>query len=141
VKRVVENTDAKSDEGFALGLLIDHLTTRGESGFQCKCNANDPPDLIITWKHDERWGVEVARVYQQVEQIGRAEVVSSESVGAFLRAFGNELAKETEGKRLRDYALHLEGPGPFSSWKRAVPRQRWKKGNEGFDSETRGLWR
>jgi hypothetical protein len=124
---VAENTDAKSDERFALGLLIDHLTTRGESGFQCKCNANDPPDLIITWKHDERWGVEVARAYQQVSQIGKAEVVSSESVVAFLRAFGNELAEETDDKRHRDYILSLEGPDPFSSWKRSVSRKRWKK--------------
>ena len=124
---MAENTDAKPDERFALGLLINHLTSCGESGFQCKCNANDPPDLIITRKHGERWGVEVARAYQQVEQIGRAEVVSSESVGAFLRAFGNELAGETEGKRLRDYALYLESPGPFSSWKRSIPRQQWKE--------------
>jgi hypothetical protein len=71
--------------------------------------------------------VEVARAYQQVDQIGRAEVVSSEEVSAFLRAFGNELAKETEGKRSRDYSLYLEGPGLLSSWKRSVSRQRWKK--------------
>jgi hypothetical protein len=57
-----------------------------------------------------------------------------QSRGRFVRkcrrvsaGFGNELAKETEGIRLRDYALHLEGPGPFSSWKRCVPRQRWKE--------------
>jgi hypothetical protein len=126
-EEIVEDVATKSDERFALGLLIDHLTTHGEAGSQCKCNANDPPDLIITWKHDERWGVEVARAYQQVPQIGKAEVVSSESIVAFLRAFGNELGEETDDKRHRDYLLSLEGPGPFSSWKRSVSRKRWKK--------------
>jgi len=53
---VAENTDAKSDERFALGLLIDHLTTRGEAGFHCKLNDSDPPDLIITWKREKRRG-------------------------------------------------------------------------------------
>ncbi len=124
---MTEDAAAKSDEIFALGLLMDHLTTRGDAGFQCNCNANDPPDLIITWKNDRQWGVEVARVYQQVDQIGRAEIVSSESVNVFLRAFGNELARETAGKRHRDYTLYLEGPGPFSSWKRSVSSRRWKK--------------
>ena len=108
---MTENTAAKSDEKFALGLLMDHLKTYGKAGFQCKCNPNDPPDLIITWKHGGRWGVEVVRAYQQVSQIGKTEVVSSESVVAFLRAFGNRLGKETEGIRRRGYTLHLECPG------------------------------
>ena len=89
---MTEDVGGRSDDRFALGLLIDHLTTRGETDFQCEINTNDPPDLIITWKHRERWGVEVTRAYQQVDQIGKAETVSSEDVGAFLRAFSSELA-------------------------------------------------
>src|ERR671919_1840710 len=125
--RMAENTEIMPDEKFALGLLTDHLTSCGKPGFQCKINANDPPDLIVSWEHGERWGVEVTRAYQQVDQIGNAETVSSEDVGAFLRAFGNTLGEESEGKRHRDYVLYLEGPGPFSSWKQSASKQRWKK--------------
>ena len=56
-------------------------------------------------------GVEVARAYQQVNEIGKAQAVSSEEVGAFLRSFGSKFAAGTEGRRHRAYTLYLEGPG------------------------------
>jgi hypothetical protein len=122
---MTQNTVVESDESVALGLLKDHITARSEVGFSCDPNDNDPPDLIVTWEHGKRCGVEVSRTYQQVSQIGKPEVVSSASVVAFLQAFGNRLGKETEGRRHREYTLDLECPGPFSSWRRPVPKQEW----------------
>jgi len=107
------------------------------SEFRCNINAKDPPDLIITWKHGERWGVEITRTYQQVRKIGKAENISSKEVSEPMRAFGDELGKETENERRYDYTLYLEGPGSFSSWKPSDFGQPWKS----WKKETRELIR
>lgn len=127
---MTQGAEANTDESFALDLLEGHLTSRGASEFQCDKNLNDPPDLVVTWESGERWGVEVTRAYQQVEQIGKANAVSSVSSqqeSAFLRAFAEKLGEEVEDIRERDYILYLEGLGPFNRWKRPVSRKRWKK--------------
>jgi hypothetical protein len=126
----MKSTDPMSDEAFALELLQAHLTNLGESGCRCEINKNDPPDLVVTWERGEQWGVEVTRTYQQVQQIGKSGIVSSEEVGAPLRRFAEELEGKSEGMRRRDYTLCLEGPGPFNAWKRSVPLKQWKKNTE-----------
>jgi len=129
-----ENTGTKSDERFAFGLLMDHLTGRGETDFQCEINTNDPPELIVTWMQGERWGVEVTRAYQQVDQIGTAETVSSEDVGAFLRTFATKLAEETDDKRHRDYLLS-GGAGSVQLMETVRFQETVEKGNQNMDHE------
>lgn len=82
-----------SDEEFARELLIDHLSTHPMGEYRCEINVDDPPDLIVTWSDGQRWGVEVTRAYQQVEQIGKAGMVASATVSERLRRFAEELKK------------------------------------------------
>ena len=117
-----------SDESFALELLNTHLTNEGKSGFYCEDNEkNDPPDIVLTWEHGERWGVEVTRTYQQVTQVGTQKTVSSEEVSACFQKFADELEEKFRPIRRRDYTLVFEGPGPFNSWKFSGTLKQWKK--------------
>jgi hypothetical protein len=100
-----------SDEEFALELLIDHLSAHPTGEFWCEINVDDPPDLIVTWSDGQRWGVEVTRAYQQVEQIGKAGMVASATVSERLRRFAEELKEE---QRRRSYNIYFDVPGPFS---------------------------
>ena len=121
------------DERFACGLLSDHLTMRAVSEFQCTVIEDDPPDLVVTWENGARWGVEVTRTYQQVESLGGEKPVSSAQTAATLRNFAEQLREKTKGIRKRGYTLHLEGPGPFSSWKKPdsmKSMKRWKEETE-----------
>ena len=119
-----------SDERFACGLLSDHLTMRGIGGFQCAVNVKEPPDLVVKWDNGAQWGVEVTRTYQQVESLGGGEPVSSAQTAAALRNFAKQLGEKTKDIRKRGYTLHLEGPGPFSSWKEPDSMKRWKEETE-----------
>ena len=119
-----------TDERFACGLLRDHLTKCGASGFQCKVNEADPPDLVVTWENGAQWGVEVTRTYQQVASFDGGEPVSSEQIAATLRNFAEQLGKKTQGIRKCGYTLSLEGPGRFSSWKSPVSKKRWREETE-----------
>ena len=127
---MTESAKEDTDEKFALGLLRDHLKERGESEFQCEENATDPPDIVVTWGNDAKWGVEVTRTYQQVKGFDKAKPVSSEQIAAFLRDSGKEFGENTKDIRKRDYTLFLEGPGPFSSWKSPSSTKRWKRETE-----------
>ena len=127
---MTENAEANLDEGFALELLKNYLIEHGATEFQCEVNANDPPDLVVTWETGTRWGVEVTRAYQQVEAIDKATPVSSEHVAAHLRTFAKTLGETTEHIRRRGYSLYLEGPGPLNSWKQTVSFKKWKKATE-----------
>ena len=121
------------DERFACGLLSDHLTMRAVSEFQCTVIEDDPPDLVVTWENGARWGVEVTRTYPQVESLGGGKPVSSAQTAATLRNFAEQLREKTKGIRKRGYTLHLEGPGPFSSWKKPdsmKSMKRWKEETE-----------
>lgn len=120
----------KSDEEFARGLLDSHLVESGASDFECTINRDEPPDLIVRWKQEKRWGVEVTRAYQPVQQIGNKGTASSEAVSAYLRNFGEDMGIKTGGIRGRSYTLYLEAPGPFSSWKRSVRTKQWKEETE-----------
>ena len=124
---IAKTTRSDEDEEFALALVLDHLTNRQPSVSQCVRNLNDPPDLILAWEHGARWGVEVTRAYQQVDKIGNAKTVSSESVHRYLQDFGRELEEETRGARRFEYTLYLEGPGPFSLSARTDSGRHWKK--------------
>ena len=119
-----------TDEKFASGLLMDHLTECGASGFQCKVNEADPPDIVVTWENGAQWGVEVIRTYQQVASFEGGEPVSSENIAAPLRNFGEQLGEKTQDIRKRGYTLDLEGPGRFSSWKSPVSKKRWREKTE-----------
>ena len=123
----MENAKSSSDERFACGLLVDHLTKFVTTEFRCEVNPNDPPDLVVTWRTGIVWGVEITRAYQQVEAIDEATLVSSEHVAARLWAFAEKLGETTEPIRSRDYILYLEGPGPFSSWEQPLSFKQWKK--------------
>jgi len=121
----------ESDESLALELLKVYFAGQGVSGCRCELNVSDPPDTVVIWDSGERWGVEVARVYQRVKKIGSdTNPVSSETVAASLRRFADELGKKTTRSRLRDYLLYLEMPGPFSPWKREFRWSDWKKSTE-----------
>ena len=126
----MENVKSSSDERFACDLLVDHLTKFEATEFRCEVNSNDPPDLVVTWRTGTVWGVEITRAYQQVEAIDEAKLVSSEHVAARLRAFAERLGETTESIRRRDYILHLEGPGPFSSWGQPPSFRIWKQNTE-----------
>lgn len=115
-----------TDEPFALELLRAHLTNADEVGWKCEEGSN-PPDLVITWKGGERWGVEVTRSYQQVVAIGNLKVVSSEDVHNMLERFGDELGEELTPICQRNYALCLDIPGHLSSWKGNVEMKKWKR--------------
>jgi hypothetical protein len=135
-----------SDESFALELLKTHLTNEGKSGFHCEVNENDPPDIVITWQRGKRWGVEVTRTYQQVEQIGTLKTVSSEDVSARLQRFADELGEELKPILRQNYILALGGPGPFNSWRTSVPFKQWKKETKDLvrkhvESNARGVLR
>jgi hypothetical protein len=119
----------KPDEKLALRLLEGHFAARGEKRFQCKHNPNDPPDLIIIWEDGARWGVEVTRAYQQVNQIGNTSIVSSEYTTATLLDFANKIGDEARDVRNRSYTLYLEGPGPLSSWRQPDRKQKWMREN------------
>lgn len=120
-----------SDELLALELLKVYFTDQGVSDCRCEINVSDPPDIFALWDNGERWGVEVARVYQRVKQVGSdTNHVSSEAVAASFRRFADELGKKTARSHLRDYSLYLEMPGPFSSWKREFRWNDWKKSTE-----------
>jgi hypothetical protein len=119
-----------SDESFALELLETHLTNLRVSGHHCAINENDPPDIVITWERGERWGVEVTRTYQQVEQVGTQKTVSSEEVSAYFQKFADELEEKFRPIRRRNYTLVFEGPGPFNSWKLSGTLKEWRKKTE-----------
>ena len=128
--RMTTRTEAKPDEKFALELLNDHLTMSGISGFQSAVHAEDPPDLVVNWNDGAQWGVEVTRAYRQVAWFDGGEPVSSEQMNATLRNIGKQLGKKTIDIRKRSYTLHLEGPGPFSSWKMPDSMKSWKEKTE-----------
>ena len=121
---------AERDETVARKLLRDHLTKHGGSGFQCKENADDPPDLVVKWANGDQWGVEVTRTYQQVEPFDESNFVSSEQVGAQLRAFAKQIEETTRSIRKRSYTICLEGPGRFSTWGNQASWKKWKKETE-----------
>ena len=52
---VTKSSGPIADEELARGLLRDHLTNHAESGFDCKVNPQDPPDLIVTWNNGYAW--------------------------------------------------------------------------------------
>lgn len=104
---MTNSVEVRADEKFALELLRNYLSEHGDSEFRCEINANDPPDLIVIWENGDRWGVEVTQTHQQIVSIDRSKVVSSASVEAALRSFGEELGKMTEQIRKRDYFLNL----------------------------------
>ena len=121
------------DEGFALELLREHLAKCGGGEVRCAVNTNDPPDLIVIWTNGIQWGVEVTRTYHQVTSFDGASLVSSEQIRAALWHFAKKLEEETQDIRKRSYAIGLEGPGPFSSWKNPPSGRGWKK----WKAETR----
>ena len=104
---MTNSSEVRADENFALQLLRNYLSEHVDLKFQCKVNANDPPDLIVTWESGEQWGVEVTQTHQHVASIDRTKVVSSASIEAALRRFGEELGEMTEEIRKRDYFLTL----------------------------------
>ena len=114
-----------SDETFACNLLKGHLRSMDVVG-ECEVNPNDPPDVIVTLDGGERWGVEVTRTYQQVADFEDAKTVASENIRAALQRFGQKLGEEC-AERERGYTLYLEGPGPFSTWKRPEKFGTWKR--------------
>ena len=135
-----------SDEGFALKHLKAHLEAHDERWSLCEKSDTDPPDLVITWEGGEKWGVEVTRTHQQVEQIGTQRTVSSEDVNASLQKFGDELGEKFKPILRQNYLLALGGPGPFSSWRTSTPFKQWKKETENrirkhIESNTRGVLR
>ena len=103
-----------TDEEFARELLCSHFDERGNSGFSCNVNSNDPPDLLVTWKNGAQWGVEVTRCYQQVLSGSRSDTISSASVTEPLRRFGEMIGEKTKHIRQRDYTIFL-GPSPADS--------------------------
>ena len=103
-----------SDEEFGRQLLIEHFTKEGMSGFLCKINANEPPDLVVIWNDGVEWGVEVTRTYQQVPSRGPASTRSAADLTEPLLRFGQQLGEMTKGFRKRDYFLSL-GPDPADS--------------------------
>ena len=111
---MTRNSGAVSDEELACRLLVKHFTKQGMSGFLCRTNVNEPPDLIVTWKDDADWGVEVTRTYQQVPSKGPANTISSAGLTEPLFRFGQELEEATRDIRERDYYLGL-GPDPADS--------------------------
>lgn len=120
---------AIADEDLARQLLEAHLSDSGRSGFHCCRNPSDPRDLVVDWGNGSRWGVEVTRLYQNVQPITAdpsAKPVSSEDVRSSLDRFGKQLGEETEAIRSRDYTLFLSSPGPFSRWRRPVNYPEWK---------------
>ena len=65
--------------------------------------------------------------------MGGGKPVSSVQTAATLRNFAEQLREKTKGIRKRGYTLHLEGPGPFSSWKKPdsmKSMKRWKEETE-----------
>ena len=100
---------------------------RGESIRFAAVNADDPPDLVVTWENGDKWGVEVTRTYQQVAPFVEGEPVSSEGIIAPLRIFAEQLGEKTQDIRKRGYTLCLEGPGQFSSWKNLGSKNKWQK--------------
>ncbi len=130
---MVEN--GKIDENFARDLLLDYLKCQGYSGFSCEIASPDPPDLVILLSCGEKWGIEVTRVYQQVQNFKKggsntgSRIVPSATINAFLRRFAETLGKETENYRRCGYRIYLEGPGPFSTWKTSSEQilQEWSR--------------
>ena len=103
---------------------------RGESIRCAAVNADDPPDLVVTWENGDKWGVEVTRTYQQVAPFVEGEPVSSEGIIAPLRIFAEQLGEKTQDIRKRGYTLCLEGPGQFSSWKNLGSKNKWQQETE-----------
>ena len=114
VATVTNKLGANSDEEFACRLLTGFLTEQGRSGFGCRLNPNDPPDILVAWDDCSQWGVEVSRTYQQVARDGGNDVISSADITEPLRRFGQKLGAETKDIRKRDYTLGL-GPSPAVS--------------------------
>ncbi len=116
---------------FALELLREYLSEHVDPIFQCKVNANDPPDIIVTWESGDQWGVEVTQTHQLVASIDRTRVVSSAGVEAVLRRFAQELGRTTENIRKRDYFLGL-GSAPLSLQQEMIHRydRKWRKETE-----------
>lgn len=130
-----------ADEEVARRSLEEHLAEQGRSGFTCKVNLRDPPDLLVEWEDGSKCGVEVTRSYLQVadprdlpararvtgvskaparrpagpgETSPQQDTVSSASLIAPVRAFAERLGETTTSIRKRDYTLSL-GPSPVDS--------------------------
>jgi hypothetical protein len=126
---MVDSDGTHSDEKLVRQLLEAHLSESGRTGFHCRRNSKDPPDLVVAWENGSCWGVEVTRLYQYVQQITAnlsAEPVSSEEVRSSLNRFGKQLGEETEPIRSRDYTLFLSSPGEYSRWRRPQNYNTWK---------------
>ena len=123
--------ERKLDEEFARQLLTERLIEQGESGFECKVNSNDPPDLVVIWSNGIQWGVEVTRTYQQVAGSSATSAISSVGITEPLYRFGEKLGEATKSMRKRDYYLHL-GPSPVDSLQgqSIVFDKDWKKKTE-----------
>ena len=126
---------AHKDSKLAFELLNEYLMNNEDVGSQCEINVVDPPDLIVTWRSGERWGVEVTRSYPPARRIGDWAAASSEDVGKPLWQFAKGLTERTKKPHQRSYTLYLEGPGPFNSWRHSSPAQsssfeQWKRETE-----------
>ena len=96
------------DETLALSLLEDFLKAHSYSEFVCELSECDPPDLIVKFSKDARWGVEVTRTYQQIVGVSEQERLgSSEFLTARLEEFGKRLADLTVRERKLDYSIFL----------------------------------
>ena len=72
----------------------------------------------------------MTRAYQQVQQIGNRKIASFAAVIAYLRKFGEEIGRATEGVRRRNYTLYLGTTGSLGSWKGSVPAREWRQESE-----------
>ena len=104
-----------SDEQFACELLRDYLSKHFGGTPRCKLATKDPPDLVATFAHGVRWGVEVVRAYQRVPLPGKEELSSTEALEANLECWAAQVGDRIAGLLKRRYVLHL-GPGVLSLW-------------------------
>lgn len=123
----------QTDEAFARKLLEQHYNRTSQEPVSIELCRDDPPDLIVWRSQEEIWGVEVTRVYGQVQSIGGGGALGpSIGVSEVLIRFGERVGNDTHDIRKRDYTLSLTAPSPvfardeplrqqaFSVWKDKV---------------------
>ena len=128
---MTSSVHANSDERFARQLLTEYLSKQAKCEFKCELNADEPPDLVVTWDDGIQWGVEVTRTYQQVLGSDGTNATSSEGRMELLRRIGEELEASTQETRKQNYALFL-GPRPrdILSDQPVVLDKDWRKKSE-----------
>ena len=110
-------------EEIAVGKMLESfLKANVDSTATCEVGL-DPPDFVCRVL-EQVWAVEVTRANQQEMLAGDSRARDERDVP--LMKLGQQIGRETEEWRKRDYLVMISGPPPGSSytkWKRRVRRE------------------